>query len=157
MWRSLTIWAAVAVGLAGCSSLRLLDQGSGGRPKSHADQIYLSKLSAEQSRLAADERRLPLHPRTPGALSHSIRALARTIDQFGNRLAAITPPGSVAPLHQRLVGVARRYAQQLATLAGRAGRPAQEVAAANALAADTNAASDEFTATFVQIHARLVR
>jgi hypothetical protein len=149
--------AAALLGLAGCSSLRLLHHRSSERPKSPADQIYLAKLSSEQARLAADERRLPLHPKTRGALVHSIRSLAGTIHHFAGGLAAITPPVPVAALHRRLVEIARRYAGQLAAIARRAGRPAAEIAAANALAADTSATSDAFTATFAKIQARLVR
>lgn len=147
----------VTILAGGCSSLTLLHRGSGGRPKSRTDQIYLAKLSAEQAALAVDERRLPLHPKTPAALAHSVRVVARTIDRFGGGLAAIVPPSSVATLHRRLVAIARLYARQLAAIARRAGRPSAEIAAANALAADTSAFGDAFTSTFVKIHARLVR
>ena len=144
--------------LSGCSGLKLLHHGaSGGRPRSHAAQQYLAQLSGEQARLAADERALPLHPKTPAALSRSIRALARAISSFATGLAAVTPPRAVATLHRRLVAVARRYRDPLLLLARQARRPASEIAAANELAADTSAASTGFTATIVKIHARLVR
>jgi hypothetical protein len=156
--RVLAIAVATAVLLTGCSGLGLLRHGGsyGGRPQSHAAQVYLSLLAVEQGKLAAAERTLPLRPKTPEALSRSIGALARAIQRFAGGLATITPPAGVARLHRRLVAVARAYHDQLAQLSRRARRPAGEVAAANALAADTSAASTAFTATIVKIHARLV-
>ena len=150
---------AVTLAVGGCSGLQLLHHGGSGSvgPGSRAAEMYLSLLAVEQGKLAAAERTLPLRPKTPAALSRSIGALAGAIGRFADGLAAIKPPPGVAPLHRVLVAVARTYHDQLDEIALRARRPAGEVAAANALAADTSAASAAFTATIVKIHARLVR
>ena len=151
----------MAVLLSGCAAgLRLLRDGgsggSGGRPRSRATQVYLSQLAAEQGRLALAEHALPPPPHTRAALVHWIRDLGGEIRRFAGGLARIAPPRGVVRLHHRLVAIERAFHAQLLVLAARAARPASEVAAANALDADTRAASDGFTATFVKIHARLV-
>jgi hypothetical protein len=157
-------WVLAALALAllagGCGGgTKLLPRGGGGGGGgSTAPPVagrYLAQLSAEQARLARAEAALPPRPRTPAALSRSIRLLARAIHRLATGLAAIHAPPGLERLHRRLVAVAARYHAQLVRLAPQARRPEREVAAANALAAATSRASDAFTTSFARIHARL--
>jgi hypothetical protein len=127
------------------------------KPKTQAGRSYLQELSAEQANLARAERAIPKQARTPAALSRSIALLAGAIGTLAKGLSAIHPPGAVAGLHARLVGIVRTYFRRLAAAARNARTRAGELNAANALATATHSATSEFTATFSEITARLAK
>ncbi len=145
---------AVACLLAGCG-------GGGGHTGSRSTTSsgpasgYLSTLAIEQQRLAAAERAIPTHPRTPAELSRSVRLLARAVSKLGDDLSATNPPAAVRPAHLHLVAIARAYAGSLSAVAQQATRPGRESAAASALVSATNTASSSFTATVAEIQAKL--
>ncbi len=143
--------------LAGCvGTSRLLHRSVAAKPpRTHAGAVYVARLSRLQASLAAAEARLPRRPRTPAQLARATALLAGAIGRLAAGLEAIAPPRSVAVLHRRLVAITRVYHGRLVSLARRAGRPADEVAAANALVRATAAASTGFTDTLAQIRAKL--
>jgi hypothetical protein len=144
---------AVLFGAACAGPSRL--RGGPPEPKTPQGRAYLQQLSAEQAKLAAAEHRIPRRARTPAALSRSIALLAAAIGGLADGLDAIKPPREVAGLHARLVRIVRDYQRRLSSAARDARTRVGEVRAAGALAAVTNAASEEFTATISQIDRRL--
>jgi hypothetical protein len=127
--------------------------GAGGA----AERAYLVRLSAEQAKLAAAERRLPTRPRTPAALSRSITLLGAAIRRLAEDLRAIHPPASVATLHLRLTSIVRGYSLQLIALAREARVPGREISASRALVAATDQASRAFAAISQEINSRIKR
>ena len=136
----------VAAVLGGCGGVS--SPGPGG-------DRYLRALAAEQKKLAAAERHIPRRPRTPAALARSIGLLRTAIARLAADLARITPPKSVAQLHQQLVNIAGTYGARLA-IAERTARQRQQVArAAKLLVSATREASGAFGATVERIQGQL--
>ncbi len=160
MKRTLVVIALLASGasLAGCSGTSLV---TGSRSATRATppdtSAYLTSLSAEQAKLAAAEKRIPTHPRTPTALSRSIALLAAAVRQLADGLSTIRPPAAVAAMHTQLVAIARSYAAQLIQVASTAARPDRELRAAGLLVSATNAASAAFARTVARIDTSLSR
>jgi septal ring factor EnvC (AmiA/AmiB activator) len=153
--RTVAALAAVTA-LAGCSGTTLLRHNAPPpAPRTHTGRLYLTELTATQSRLAAAEQAIPHSPRTPAQLARSIALLARAIHNLAGDLTAIKPPREVASLHRKLIVIASQYEQRLSRLVGQARVPTKEVAAANAMANDTELASVSFTTTSATIRQRL--
>ena len=144
--------SALVTGCGGASSL------AGGVPPSTtapAARGYLAELQSEQAKLAAAERSIPSHPRTPAALSQSIALLAAAIGRLAAGLAAIRPPPAVLAAHARLLKIVREYESRLTTAAREAARPGGELRAASLLLSATNSVSGAFTSTVSEIDAKL--
>jgi hypothetical protein len=117
--------------------------------------VYLAQLAAEQTKLAAAEKRIPTNPRTPAALARSIDLLTVAVRDLERGLAAIRPPASVASEHAHLVQIMRDYAGALGQAAQMAVRRNGEPQAGRLLISATNAASQAFTSTIAKIDSTL--
>jgi hypothetical protein len=151
----ITAVIAVAAGL-----LALTDCGGGGgmmTPAIDPVNVYLARLNTEQARLAAAERAIPAHPRTPATFSSSIALLARAVGGLGGDLASIQPPAAVAADHRRLVSIVGAYAAELQVAAQGSRSRAGELRAGSRILAATTTASTAFSATVARIHAVLGR
>jgi hypothetical protein len=117
--------------------------------------VYLAQLAAEQTKLAAAEKRIPTNPRTPAELARSIDLLAAAVRELERGLAAIRPPAGVASEHAHLVGIMRDYAGALDQAARIAVSPNGEPRAGRLLISATTTASQAFTATIARIDSTL--
>jgi hypothetical protein len=156
--RTAAIIAALLIGCwgaAGCGGSGSSSSGLGRPALSAASQRYSSELAGAQARLAAAERKLPLGPRTPAALSNSIGLLAGAIARLGDDLQRIAAPASVSREHGRLITIVRGYRAQLERAAADARAPGGVGRAGSELVAATTAASSSFDATVARIDARL--
>jgi hypothetical protein len=153
----------LGVGVLACTAvlatvmLALTSCGSSTHVPHATAQAYLRKLSAEQNKLAAAERRIPRRASSPAALASAIALLAGAVHRLERDLAAIDPPKPVSSLHARLVSVAHDYAQQLGQAARSARRPGGELAAAQALTSATHTASSAFSRSVASITSKLKR
>ncbi len=131
--------------------------GHGATARTDPVAVYLARLDAEQAKLAAAERTIPVRPRTPAAFSRSIGLLAAAVGRLGRDLATIDPPAAVAADHRRLVSIVARYAAGLRAAAGRSRTRAGEVRAAARIVSATSSASAAFSVAIARIHTTLGR
>ena len=139
--------ATIVVVIAGCGSAAKVPA-----PRANA---YLQRLSAEQTKLATAERRIPRRAASPAALARAISLLGDAVHRLERDLSAINPPDPVSKLHARLVLVAHGYRSQLEGAARTASRPGGEVAAAQTLTSSTDFASRAFSSTVASIKSKL--
>lgn len=157
--------AAAIVSLSSCGGTALLTTTShvsapptlNVKPAAAAPNTYLAALNAAQAKLAGAERAIPHHVTSARGLAHAIGLLHDAIADLGTNLSSLHPPRSVAPLHARLVAVARVYADRLDRATRAASRPGQELAAANLLTTATAAASHDFSTIAARIDHALAR
>lgn len=154
--RAVLLTAAVCA-IAACGGTTQLLGKSAHSSNAQSRAAYLARLNAAQTRLAAAERRIPAHPRTPQALSHAIGLLAVAVQRLAGDLASIHPPALVASAHERLVSIVRTYAGSLTRAARAAASPGGGEAAGRSLEAATSAASQDFSATVAKINTTLGR
>ncbi len=157
--------AGAIISLSACGGTALLSTTSHSsaprpvdvQPALRTGSTYLEALNAEQAKLAGAERAIPHHVSSARALARAIALLHDAIARLGTNLSSLHPPRAVAPLHARLVAVARVYADRLGRAARAASRPGQELAAANLLTSATARASHDFTTIAARIADALAR
>jgi hypothetical protein len=142
--RGLALALLAAVTLAGC--------GGGDDKDGQADRAYIDQVNRAVQRFAREAKQLPA-----GFEADTLHTYSATLERTAEDLRAITPPDSVATLHQDLAGDVSTYADAIeaAASAPLSKDPDQVVAAQQALLKATATANREVNRTLREIGRRL--